>query len=91
MTGEGELDGRGEDPDGVGTLAALGDEGGLTEVGLTGDRLHPRLGTGVEDHAERVARQRPVGEDVDDSIAHRAILAAGFRDRSPHGCSQAAA
>jgi hypothetical protein len=74
MAGEGKLHAGGEDAHRVRTLTPLGDEGGLAEVHLPRDRLHALLGAGVEHNAERVARQRLVGEDVDDPIAHPLIL-----------------
>ena len=35
------------------------------------DRLHARLGAGLEHDARRVARERAIGEDVDGAVAHQ--------------------
>ena len=69
MAGEGQFALRGKNPhpraiDGV---PRLEDEDGLGQVKLGGDRLHARVVEpfGVEDHGERIASQRRLGEHIE--------------------------
>jgi hypothetical protein len=76
---------RGEDADpGVGIAVGGEHEGGLRQVHLPGDTLHPfgREVVRVGDDRQRVALERGVGEDVGDRIGmHRrkAISLYGWR------------
>ena len=76
MTGEGQLDRRGEDPDpDVGIVGGRReDENGLGEVRLAGNRLHVDLAqvAAIREDGDRVAGQRLVGEDVGDDVAKAA-------------------
>jgi hypothetical protein len=71
MAGERQLDGRGEDPRvHIGLLVAGEQEHRLGQVQLARDALHgARVQAGpVEEHRDRVALQRGVGEHVGDHI-----------------------
>ena len=64
----------------VDRIARLKDEDCLRQIEFAGDRLHPRVvePVGVEHDGERVARQRRLGEHVEQAIgaAHGNLLAA---------------
>ena len=68
VAAEGNLDGRGEPPQVVVAVGALGDERRLRQVHLGGHRLHPAIGSGSVEHHHPgwVARERGIGERIDD-------------------------
>jgi hypothetical protein len=59
------------------------DEDGLRQVELGRDRLHAGVveAFGIEHHGERVAGERPVGEDVEDGVAARQAVLHGQKGR----------
>ena len=69
MAGEGQFALRGKNPHprAVDGVPWLEDEDGLGQVELGGDRLHARVveAFGVEDHGERIASQRRLGEHIE--------------------------
>ena len=62
-------------------ISRLEDEHGLGQVELGGDRLHARVVEpfGVEDHGERIASQRRLGEHIE---RLKPALHSGSRTRS---------
>jgi hypothetical protein len=75
VPGERQLVRRREDPGTVGRTRRRGrqDEDRLREVELARDRLQLLRGQrlGAKHHGQRVAGERPVGEDVDDLVRER--------------------
>src|SRR5207244_2976941 len=84
MAGERKLAGPVEDPyvRGVRGIPGRQHEGRLGVIELRGDRLHLLGGepARVGNDGERVARERPIGEDVDREVgvAHRLVMPASM-------------